>query len=60
MIILKHGKTYREITCPHCGAILGVGDADILDCENHPVDFWCEECGGRISHYDIYDIKHED
>lgn len=53
-MIVKHGNTYKEIICPHCGAILGVGDADLFSCDGDPVDIWCEECGEKIKIKDIH------
>ena len=59
MEIIKHGETYKELTCGNCKALLGYSYRDVehsveKDTFNNQVHetisefFYCPECGCRI------------
>ena len=59
MNIIKHGKTYQELDCIMCNALIGVADKDIEHKIAHDAydgaihetitEFvYCPECGCRI------------
>lgn len=51
MQVIRHGNTYREVECGHCGALLSYCESEIIK-----KDDWDEYFGGWHDSYKEYII----